>query len=258
MGGFSGSLGPAVGYMWNGKWCLRSKPGMVRNPRTDKQMAHREMFKQEVRLAAELREPVVTGLSAAARESGMTSYNLFVHLNQEAFGWNDEGLTVEWTSLQFSAGPVAPIALGTPSVDEHNVLSVSFARNPLHLATDSLDKVHLYVYCPTLRRGVMAAPAFRNERKVSLMLPDEMQGRELVLYAFAQDPHGRTSSTDVARLTTDNAAATPEAVDLETGEVLTNNTLESTPKAENYTAERSDVRRATAPVRTDPAQLSLW
>ena len=69
MGGFSGTMGPTVGYVWNGKWCLRSKPGIVHNPRTDKQMAHRAMFKQEVQLASRLRRPVLTGLSADGRES---------------------------------------------------------------------------------------------------------------------------------------------------------------------------------------------
>lgn len=94
MGGFSGSLGPAVGYQWNGKWCLRSKPAMVRNPRTVKQMEHRALFRQQVRLAAQMRWAVTTALTDVARESGMTSYNLFVSLNQQAFSQVEGELAV--------------------------------------------------------------------------------------------------------------------------------------------------------------------
>ena len=44
LGGFSGKLGTAVGYMWNGKWCLRAHNPMVRNPRTEAQTEHREQI----------------------------------------------------------------------------------------------------------------------------------------------------------------------------------------------------------------------
>ena len=40
LGGFSGKLGTAVGYMWNGKWCLRAHNPMVHNPRTEAQTEH--------------------------------------------------------------------------------------------------------------------------------------------------------------------------------------------------------------------------
>jgi hypothetical protein len=85
LGGFQGTLGPAIGYMWNGKWCVRSKPGVVANPRTPEQVAQRELFKREVRLAADLGDTLVRTMREPSREMGMTSYNLFVHVNQQAF-----------------------------------------------------------------------------------------------------------------------------------------------------------------------------
>ena len=71
--------------MWNGKWCVRSKPGVVANPRTPEQVAQREMFKREVRLAADLGDTLVRTMREPSREMGMTSYNFFVHVNQQAF-----------------------------------------------------------------------------------------------------------------------------------------------------------------------------
>ncbi len=222
---------------------------MVRNPRTAKQMEHRALFRQEVQLAAQLRRPVLTGLTVAGRETGMTSYNLFVHLNQRAFGSDNGQLTVDWGALQFSAGPVAPVALGTPIVDDRNILSVSFEKNPLHLRADALDEVYLYVHCPALDCGCMAAPVCRIDKKIRLLLPDDFAGQELYLYAFAQDSHGRTSSTAVG--CTIEAAETPEAP-AETAPA------DDATVAVTDTSDDSTQKTAAKAAPPDPAQLSLW
>ena len=112
MGAFSGTLGGAIGYLWNGKWCMRSRPSAVHNPRTPEQVAHREMFKREVQLAAELRWAVVESMSAMAREMGMTAYNHFVSVNQAAFsgqwpvaGGQQAGLYSSTTAKRRSPSP---------------------------------------------------------------------------------------------------------------------------------------------------------
>ena len=72
MGGFHGRLGPAVGYMWRGVWCVRSYNPHPRNPRTEAQTAHREMFKREVQLASYMSWAVNLGfkeLHASWRDS---------------------------------------------------------------------------------------------------------------------------------------------------------------------------------------------
>ncbi|MGX8712677.1 MAG: DUF6266 family protein, partial [bacterium] len=84
MGPFNGKVGTVVGYMWNGKYCMRAYNRNVKNPRTEAQMEHRRMFKQEVQLAAKMRWAVGTTMREAAREAGLTAYNLFVKVNQPA------------------------------------------------------------------------------------------------------------------------------------------------------------------------------
>ena len=209
LGGFSGRLGPAVGYMWNGKWCLRSRPPMVRNPRTEAQEAHRSLFKQEVQLAARMRWAVTTALTEAARAAGMTSYNLFVSLNQGAFRLEDNRLAVDWASLQLSLGPVAPVALGRATVTDDGRLEVDFERNPLHMASNAYDQVRLYVYSPELGQGYLSAAVYRREGRVALLLPAGFAGTELHLYAFAFDRQGRYSATAYGRLDAEGTT-TPE------------------------------------------------
>ena len=195
LGGFSGRLGPAVGYSWNGVWCLRSRPVAVRNPRTPRQMEHREMFREEVRLAACMRQAVVAGLTVMARQMQMTSYNLFVHLNQQCFSLIDGVFTVDYSRLAVSEGPVAPVAFGEAAVEEGNVLTVSFERNPLRMRADNYDGVRLYAYSPELGRGYLSAPVYRRDKRLSVSLPDELAGRELHLYGFVQDGEGRCSAS---------------------------------------------------------------
>ena len=122
------------------------------------------------------------------------------------------GLLVDWSALIISAGPVAPIALGVPTLDGEGVLSVAFEKNPYHLHADSFDQVHLYVYCPALNDGYLAAPVYRKERHVSVALPGSMVGQVLHVYAFVTDREGRASETCYASIP--EAAETPNIIDM--------------------------------------------
>lgn len=191
LGGFSGRLGPVIGYQWNGRWCMRSHQPYVHNPQTAAQMAHRTLFKQQVQLAARLRWAVTTTLTGPARQAGMTAFNLFVSLNQHAFGQTDSRLCVDWSRLQLSLGDVAPVAAATAVREDGNVLSVSFDRG--HGA--AYDLVYLYVYAPDLGQGFLSAPAYRREKHLRLALPDAFADCELHAYLMVRHDDGRWSPT---------------------------------------------------------------
>ena len=195
LGGFSGRLGPVVGYRWNGRWCMRSRPVEVRNPRTAAQQAHRMLFRDEVRLAARMAWPVRQALRCAARDCGMTADNLFVRMNQPAFAQVDGVLQVDWQQLRLSTGPMAPVAPTEGRVDEGNVLTVSFERNPLRMRARSDDQVWLYVYCPELEAGTLASAVLRRSGRVRLLLPDGFAERTLWVYAYASDGQGHYSES---------------------------------------------------------------
>lgn len=212
LGGFSGKLGPAVGYMWNGKWCVRSHQPMVRNPRTKAQVAHREMFKQEVQLAAKMRWAVTTALRDVSYEAGMTSYNLFVKLNQAAFGFAEGRLTVDYPSLLLSVGNVAPVTHATAALQEGNVLTVNYRVGD----GSGFDHVYLYVYAPESGSGFLSAPAYRRDRKIQLALPDELAGCELHAWLMVSNADGRWSESVYVEVPEEQGEMSVEA----TGEVV--------------------------------------
>ena len=212
LGGFSGRLGPAVGYLWNGKWCVRSHQRFVSNPRTAAQTAHREMFKQEVQLAARMRWAVGLTMREAAREAGMTAYNLFVSRNQHAFGFAEGRLQVDYATLRLSEGDVMPVEAGAMEWTADNVLTVSFGKG----GGGAYDHVYLYLYVPALGSGFLSAPVYRREKRLSVSLPDQYAGHEAQAYLMVQKADGRWSvSTYAGAVTLDETAAEPvtEAAD---------------------------------------------
>ena len=193
--GLSGRLGDVVGYTWNGVQCVRSRPKMMRNPRTAAQQAHREQFRQEVQLAAQMRYALIKGLGMTAREYQMTPQNLFMRVNREAFGWDEGRLTVDYERLVLSTGPVSPVVFEEPVLDSNNVLTVRFRKHRPGGGGGSFDSVFVFVYNPEQQLGYLAAPALRREGRVSFVMPEWMRGGELQMWGFVQDERGRCSET---------------------------------------------------------------
>lgn len=193
--GFVGKLGTVVGYRWKNIWCMRTLANKVNNPRTEAQQEHRSMFKQEVQLAGRMRWAVNIGLKELSDQMDMTAQNLFVKANQQAFSLVDGQFTVDYSQLCISAGPVAPVEITSAVRDEHNVLTVSFEKNPLHLSAGAYDNVYIWAWCPEIRMGYLANPVYRRTQHMSTVLPSMMDGKEIHLYAFVQDERGRCSNT---------------------------------------------------------------
>ncbi len=191
MGPFIGRMGTAVGYMWNGKCVARSYQRYVRNPRTPEQVAHREMFKQEVQLAARMRWAVTRSMTDAARAEGITSYNLFVRENQHAFALDEGVFVVDYARLRLSIGDVAPVAAEEVSLSEDNVLNVRFSRG----TGRGFDEVYLYVYVPELKKGFLSSSAYRRDKNISVALPDDYAGRELHAWLMVKSDDGRWSES---------------------------------------------------------------
>ena len=108
---YRGTVGTVIGYEWRGKWCLRSRPLRVRNPRTAKQQNNRLLFKQMVDLASHMKMALRKGLRGVSLGMHITECNLFVKRNKECFSLDAEGqLVVDWERLIISEGElVAPV-----------------------------------------------------------------------------------------------------------------------------------------------------
>ncbi len=193
--GLNGRVGALVTYQWRGKWVTRTFSSCPKNPRTEKQQGHRMLFKQEVQLAGKMNWVLRTTMDTVSAEHGMTPCNYFIKRNQEAFSCADTKLVVDWARLVLSEGPVAPVAFDAPVVTEGTTLSMTFEQNPLHRSSYSYDRVYVYIYCPELKAGILTAPVYRRDRRISVVLPESFAGQEVQLWGMVQDDAGRWSNT---------------------------------------------------------------
>ena len=194
--GYRGSVGTVIGYMWRGKWCLRSRPRSVRNPRTERQQMNRELFRQMVLLASAFKTAVRKGMHHNALEAHMTECNLFVKENKQCFALGADGrLTAVWADVVVSQGEVAAVGFREPVVEEGNRLTVSFSPTLDERRGLGDDEVYLWAFCPEAGKGVLSGAASRRNGSVSIALPDRWQGKEVQLYGFVTDYKGCASET---------------------------------------------------------------
>lgn len=220
LGGFAGTLGPAIGYYSRGKWCVRSKPGQVRNPRTQAQTEHRELFKQLVCFASTMPDILHVGLRHEAARRNLSVYNLFVYDNKGAFSMVDGEVRVDCPQLVFSRGPVAPVDFGTPQCDEFLNVTVPFAKHLQRKQASVCDTVYLVAYNPTRQQARLSDPAARRSQQAVITLPGAWQGEEVHLYGFSHDAEGRSSECSylgiVPAAGAPAAATEPESLPVET------------------------------------------
>lgn len=195
LGGFSGRIGPVVGYTRFGRQMMRARPARVNNPRTEAQQAHRNAFRQQVQLAAKMRRVLTATLTDEARAAGLTAQNLFVSVNQRCFAQEEGVLKVDWRRLVLSQGVVAPVGFTGVEVDDAGVVAVSYERNPLKTRADAYDEVYVYAYAPAIGKGFLSAPAHRRDKALHFVLPEEMAGEELQLWGMVRDEQGRWSDS---------------------------------------------------------------
>ncbi len=192
-GSFSGSLGPVIGYMWRGKWCVRTRPSQFHDARTEQQLERRELFRQTVRFAAHARQVLRRGLRVPSLDAHITEYNYFMRINKGCFSLVDGRLSVDYENLTLSEGPVAPVAFAVPQLIDDVTISVGFEKNPLHRAIKSDDLVYLTAYCPELDSFDISSGALRRHNCLTMSLHPAWAGKEVHLWGFVVDNNGRAS-----------------------------------------------------------------
>ena len=113
---YRGTVGTVIGYEWRGKWCLRSRPSHVHNPRTEKQQANRTLFRQMVDLAGSMKTALRKGLRHVSLGMHVTECNLFLKRNKGRFSLDADGkLSVDWEQLIVSEGELPAPLFVTPT-----------------------------------------------------------------------------------------------------------------------------------------------
>ena len=198
LGGFVGKLGPLIGYRWRGRWCVRTRPQHVHNPRTEAQQRHRSLFRAEVQLAARMRWPIAMALTDEARRRHMTAQNLFVRLNHGLWQPADNpacAAAPDYSRLQLSTGRLEAVCGVRAEVDADGVLRVRFDRCRPEQRAYAYDEVFLYAYSPSAGAGYLFNSVYRRTGRIDVLPPDWLQTDDLQLYLMCRSSDGRWSAT---------------------------------------------------------------
>ena len=193
LGGFTGRVGNVIGYRRNGKWVMRALPKKVKNPRTDKQTEHREIFKLMIQTAAMLHEGIHIGMRDAARVEGITARNLFVKINKQCFSLVDGALETDYDSLLVSYGPLPEPLFGHPEVSAGGVVAVNFTPSADDRPAIGSDYVYLFAVCPDKAETALSLPVLRASGTAGMTLPAQWDSHAVHLYGFAANHDGQAS-----------------------------------------------------------------
>ena len=208
MDGYRGTVGPVIGYMWRGRWCLRSRPVHVHNPRTEPQQRNRERFRQTVMLASRMKEALRVGMHAASMAAGMTECNMFCRLNSGLVSAEGRSMTVDHARLQLSCGPVAGMTVEAVEGDGEGAIALTFSSE----GGSGADRVRVYAWCEEREECLLAADVARREGAAAVALPEGWRGCTAHLYLFATDYRGRASATAYGGSVAWEAAPAAQAV----------------------------------------------
>ena len=182
--GFQGRVGPVVGYRLGSKWIMRRLPQQVCNPRTERQVAHRMMFRDIVRLASALLPALKVGYRAQAGLWEMTEGNAFVKTN-----WLRDRMP-GFNELRISVGAVPMVGFTRVSM-EGGRLEAQWEKNQQLAGAKADDKVHFYAYSERERRCLELGTAERRDRRAEWLLPEGYTH----VWAVMEDRMGRTSNS---------------------------------------------------------------
>ncbi len=195
-GGYRGSVGPVVGYMWRGQWCVRAKPRFFHDAKTDKQLEQRALFKASVSFAGSLKEILRVGFHVPSLKVHKTECNYFLMVNKGCFAMSGEELMVDYEQLSVSEGPVAPVAFANVECGMRNEeLVIPFEKNPEHRNCNSSDKVYVAALCPARGEALLSLPVYRRTKSITVELPEAWRDETVHLYGFVQDNAGRCSES---------------------------------------------------------------
>lgn len=194
-GGYRGTVGTVVGYMWRGQWCVRAKPRFYHDAQTEAQMEQRELFKATVAYAGHVKGVLRTGFHVPALAAHKTECNYFLKVNRGCFAMADGALAVDYEHLRVSEGPVAPVGFGRVELQGATTVVIPFEKNPEHRRAYGDDKVFVAAFCADGVDAELSLPVYRRTQRITVALPEGWTGREVHLYGFVQDNAGRTSDS---------------------------------------------------------------
>lgn len=191
-------LGNAVGRKWRTLDVLAVYNGRPRNPRTAAQQAQRVKFGFIAIIARAFATAVEKGFKPLCDGTPVPQRSMFIKKNIGFVMADDPTApTIDNSKLICAEGGLPNAAFG--NVDVSNPLSVEV---PLTNTTDvpgasSTDRVHIFVYNPDQKAGILSEGKQRVDESVAVNVPTQWNGERVHVYGFVVNADNSQVSNSV-------------------------------------------------------------
>lgn len=181
LGGFSGKVGPIVGFHWKSKYYIRARAAKVSNPRTPKQQEQRGKFATAFSFLKAIKPFIRIGYKEFTQEKSAFNAAMSYTLKRAVTG-NGNEIIIDFNRALVAMGTLMPVFKGTATQDKDKMYFNWQDNSGMGNAEDT-DIAMLLVYNKDKETAVYdTEAALRSGCHAVLQLPANWQNDELIAY----------------------------------------------------------------------------
>ena len=196
LGGFSGKVGPIVGFRWKSNYYIRARAAKVSNPRTPRQQEQRGKFATAFNFLKTMKPFIRMGYKEFTQDKSAFNAAMSYTLKRAVTG-SGKDITIDFNRALVSMGTLMPAFEGT-AMQEKDKMSFNWQNNSGTGNAEDTDIAMLLVYNKDKEMAVYDTGAtFRSSKHAELPLPDSWQDDELVAYLSFRNADGDSVANSI-------------------------------------------------------------
>ena len=196
LGGFSGKVGPIVGFRWKSNYYIRARAAKVSNPRTPKQQEQRGKFATAFSFLKAIKPFIRIGYKEFTQDKSAFNSAMSYTLKRAVTGSGKE-IRIDFDRALVSMGTLMPIFEGT-ATQNGNKMYFNWQDNSGMGNAEDTDIAMLLVYNKDKETAVYdTKTALRSSQHAELQLPSDWQDDELIAYLSFCSADGNTIANSI-------------------------------------------------------------
>lgn len=196
LGGFSGKVGPIVGFRWKSSYYIRSRAAKVSNPRTPKQQAQRGKFSTVFSFLKTIKPFIRLGYKEFSQEKSAFN-SAMSYMLKKAVNSNGTEITIDFNCALVSMGTLMPVFNGTATLCKGQMLFNWYNNSGIGNA-ENADMAMLLVYNKDKEIAIYnTEAALRSDGYAELPLPNDWYDDELITYLSFRSVDGNSVANSI-------------------------------------------------------------
>ena len=196
LGGFSGKVGPIVGFRWKSNYYIRARAAKVSNPRTPKQQEQRGKFATAFSFLKAIKPFIRIGYKEFTQDKSAFNAAMSYTLKRAVTGSGKE-IRIDFDRALVSMGTLMPIFEGT-ATQNGNKMYFNWQDNSGMGNAEDTDIAMLLLYNKDKETAVYdTKTALRSSQHAELQLPSDWQDDELIAYLSFCSADGNTIANSI-------------------------------------------------------------